>query len=54
MPAMTTRGVKESWTKMIASFIHQALLAKHDEEKLRVLKQDVKTFCESYPVPSLT
>jgi glycine hydroxymethyltransferase len=54
MPAMTTRGVKESWTKEIVSFIHQALLAKDDEEQLLKLRNAVKEFCTQYPVPSIT
>jgi glycine/serine hydroxymethyltransferase len=53
MPAMTTRGVKESWTKHIASFIHQAILAKDDEAKLASLCEEVKAFCSDYPVPSI-
>jgi glycine hydroxymethyltransferase len=53
MPAMTTRGVKEEGTKTIASFIHQAILAKDDEERLAQLRNEVKEFCKSYPVPSI-
>ncbi|GHV21212.1 hypothetical protein FACS189428_1240 [Clostridia bacterium] len=53
MPAMTTRGVKEDGTKKIASFIHQAILAKDDEEKLLQLRKEVKEFCKAYPVPGI-
>ena len=53
MPAMTTRGVKEEGTKIIASFIHQAILAREDEEKLASLREEVKGFCSHYPVPSI-
>jgi glycine hydroxymethyltransferase len=53
MPAMTTRGVKENGTKKIASFIHQAILARDDEAKLAQLRGEVKEFCTTYPVPSI-
>lgn len=50
---MTTRGVKEDGTKKIASFIHQAIVARDDEEKLSQLREEVKEFCSNYPVPSI-
>jgi glycine hydroxymethyltransferase len=53
MSAMTTRGVEESWTKHIASFIHQAILHRSDEKKLSALREEVKAFCAQYPVPNV-
>lgn len=52
MAAMTTRGVKEEWTKQIASFIHHALQIKDNEQKLSQLHQEVKEFCKDYPLPN--
>jgi glycine hydroxymethyltransferase len=52
MAAMTTRGVKEKETKQIASFIHQAIIHRDDENLLSQLHQKVKEFCKNYPLPN--
>lgn len=52
MPAMTTRGIKEEETKIIASFIHQALQAKENEEELVTLRKKVKELGLQFPVPT--
>ena len=51
MPAMTTRGVKWEDTKQIASFIHQAIQNRNDEEKLAEIKKEVISFCQRFPLP---
>lgn len=57
MPAMTTRGIDEEWTKKIVDFIDRALqcYSEWNEEsktqKLAKIKQEVITFCEKYPIP---
>ena len=51
MPAMTTRGVKWEETRQIASFIHQAIQNRNDEEKLAEIKKEVISFCKRFPLP---
>ena len=51
MPAMTTRGVKWEDTKQIASFIHQAIQNRNNEEKLAEIKKEVISFCKRFPLP---
>ncbi len=53
MPAMTTRGVKETDTKQIAEFIDQALKSKGNADILADLRIKVREFCKKFPVPSL-
>lgn len=54
MPAMTTRGVDETWTRLIVDFIDRALAHQHDKNYLNQLKDEVVTFCKHYPVPSVS
>jgi glycine/serine hydroxymethyltransferase len=51
MPAMTTRGVKWEDTKQIASFIHQAIQNRNNEEELNEIKKEVISFCKRFPLP---
>ena len=51
MPAMTTRGVKWEDTKQIASFIHQAIQNRNNEEKLSEIRKEVVNFCKRFPLP---
>ncbi len=53
LPAMTTRGVKEEDTKKIVEFIDQALKNKDNEKNLAELKNKVREFSLSFPVPGL-
>ncbi len=48
-PVLTTRGMKESEMKEVASFIVKALDAHSDEAKLAAIKKDVKAFCDQFP-----
>ena len=53
LPAMTTRGVKESEVQQIVEFIDQALKNKDNEKILTELKNKVRIFTLNFPVPSL-
>lgn len=53
LPAMTTRGVKESDVKQIVSFIDQALKNKDDEDILTELRTKVRKFALKFPVPGV-
>lgn len=50
VPALTTRGMKEQEVKMIAGYIDEALRAKGDTKKLKMLQQAVKKLCKKFPV----
>ena len=47
-PVLTTRGMKESDMKEVASFMHQALENKNDDAKLAEIKNKVKLFCNNF------
>ena len=47
-PVLTTRGMKESEMKQVASLIAKALDAK-EETKLASIKKEVEEFCKSFP-----
>jgi glycine hydroxymethyltransferase len=49
-PAVTTRGMKEAEMRIIADFIHQALVNPTDEDNLLKLEAEVKEFCRSFPL----
>jgi glycine hydroxymethyltransferase len=49
-PAVTTRGMKEPEMKVIADFIHQALVNPTDDDHLLKLGAEVKEFCRSFPL----
>ncbi len=49
-PAVTTRGMKEAEMRIIADFIHQALVNPADEDNLLKLEAEVKEFCRSFPL----
>jgi glycine hydroxymethyltransferase len=48
-PALTTRGMEPEHMKDVARFIHRALQAVGDSEKLRVLRAEVAEFCCAFP-----
>jgi len=50
-PAVTTRGMKEDDMMQIAEFIHSALEARGDEEKLGVIRKEVTGFTSRFPLP---
>jgi glycine hydroxymethyltransferase len=51
-PAITTRGMKEEHMEQVAEWMIQAIKARNDEKKLNQLHQEVKIFCEKFPLPS--
>ncbi|MDD3263041.1 MAG: serine hydroxymethyltransferase [Candidatus Absconditabacteria bacterium] len=53
MPAMTTRGVKESDTVKIVDFMDRAFKNHDNEEALKMIEQEVKDFCKAFPVPGI-
>ncbi len=50
-PAVTTRGMKESHVEQVADFIHEALSAHGDMEKLHALRERVFAFNRDFPMP---
>jgi len=51
-PAATTRGLKEQHMEQIAEWMKQAIDNRDDEAKLASLREEVKAFISSYPLPS--
>jgi glycine hydroxymethyltransferase len=49
-PAVTTRGMKEPEMETIADFVHQALMAHQDPDRLRKLGDRVQEFCRQFPL----
>lgn len=45
-PAITTRGCQPDDMTRIAEWIKQAIDAREDEEKLAVLREEVREFCQ--------
>ncbi len=52
-PAITTRGMKEVDMETLGQFMLSAIEHRADETKLNALQQEVKTFCEKFPVPGI-
>lgn len=51
-PAITTRGLTEKDMITIADWMKQAIDNREDEEKLNMLRNDVKQFALKFPLPS--
>lgn len=51
-PAITTRGLKESDMVTIAEWMKQAITNRKNSSKLEHIKNDVKKFATTYPLPS--
>jgi glycine hydroxymethyltransferase len=49
-PAVTTRGMKEPEMEQIADFIKEVYDNYEDEEKLAEIKNNVKNFCQKFPI----
>lgn len=47
-PALTTRGMKESEMKEIASFINRAIENRNDEAVKKKIKEDVEQLCKGF------
>ncbi len=50
-PAVTTRGMKEEQMMDIADYIHRALEARENAGELAKIREEVRTFTKSYPLP---
>ena len=53
LQAMTTRGINEEDTKLIAKLIHESIESRWDDNKLLVLRAQVVNFCSRFPIPSV-
>jgi len=51
-PALTTRGLIESDMEQIAEWMKQAIDNRDDPETLNKLREEVKAFCQAFPLPS--
>jgi glycine hydroxymethyltransferase len=51
-PALTTRGMKQTEMKVIASWIDQAITGAGDSVKLDKIRSQIKEFAGSFPLPS--
>lgn len=51
-PALTTRGMKETEMKQIGNWIDQAIVGHDNPKTLNKLREDIKQFCQDYPLPS--
>ncbi len=49
-PAMTTRGLKESEMKRVATWIKKVIESKGDETVLKQVRSEVLTLCKHFPV----
>lgn len=47
---MTTRGIGETDAEQIGDFIDRALRNADNEEVLKALREEVRTFCRRFPV----
>ncbi len=52
-PALTTRGMKESDMKTLATFILRGIQDRADTAKLDALRAEVSEFCRTFPVPGI-
>jgi glycine hydroxymethyltransferase len=50
-PAITTRGMKEDAALKVSDIIIRALKSHNDHDVLKLLKSEVRTLCEAYPIP---
>ncbi len=53
-PAITTRGMKEKDMETLGGFMLKAIESRNDEQALRTLHEEVKSFCTKFPVPRIT
>lgn len=51
-PAITTRGLREEHMAQIATWMKQAVDLREDESALANLRSEVKSFVQSFPLPS--
>jgi len=51
-PALTTRGMKQEEMRTIARWMHEALAAATDLDKLRRIRSEVSDLCRQFPAPT--
>ena len=51
-PAITTRGMKEPEMEAIAEWMVEAIKHRDDAKKIAELREEVKTLCLKFPIPS--
>ncbi len=51
-PALTTRGMKETEMKKIATWIDEAIQNWQDAEKLKKIRDEVREFTKNFPLPN--
>jgi glycine hydroxymethyltransferase len=51
-PALTTRGMKQEEMRTIARWMHEALAAATDLDKLRRIRSEVSELCRQFPAPA--
>ena len=52
-PAITTRGMKEKDMEVLADFMLAAIEKRSDAAALKSLREEVKAFCLTFPVPGI-
>ncbi len=52
-PAITTRGMMEADMETLGGFMLQAIAKKDDDNAIKELHEEVKTFCRKFPVPGI-
>lgn len=52
-PAITTRGMKEKEMEVLAGFMLAAIEKRGDPAALKNLREEVKAFCLTFPVPGI-
>ena len=50
-PAVTTRGMREPQMARIAAWIDRAVTSGGDEAVLANIREEVREFCTSFPLP---
>ena len=51
-PALTTRGMGPTEMKSVARWISQTLRHADDEKQHLSIREEIRTLCQSFPVPS--
>lgn len=50
-PALTTRGLKESEMDQVANWIDAAIMARDDDKRLGLIREEIREFTKHYPLP---
>ncbi len=51
-PAITTRGLRSEHMTQIADWMKQTINSRNDEKTLNSLRNEIKEFCQQFPLPS--